>query len=49
MYDKTIKANKKDSNYSFLRDFVVDIFTYIVIVAGILFAKDNIIILSSFC
>ena len=25
MYDKTIKANKKDSNYSFLRDFVVDI------------------------
>lgn len=47
MYDKTIKANKKDSNYSFLRDFVVDIFTYIVIVAGILFAKDNIISMSS--
>lgn len=47
MYDKTIKANKKDSNYSFLRDFVVDAFTYIVIVAGILFAKDNIISMSS--
>ena len=23
MYDKTIRANKKDSNYSFLRDFVI--------------------------
>ena len=47
MYDKTIRANKKDSNYSFLRDFVVDAFTYIVIVAGILFAKNDVISMSS--
>ena len=47
MYDKTIRANKKDSNYSFLRDFVVDAFTYIVIVVGILFAKNDVISMSS--
>ncbi len=47
MYDKTIKANRVDSNYTFLRDFVVDIFTYIVIVLGILFAKNDIISMSS--
>lgn len=42
MYKETIKSNKVDNNYSFLRDFVVDMFTYVVIVLGIIFVKKDI-------
>lgn len=47
MYDKTIRAIKIDSNYVFLRDFVVNVFTYIVIIIGILFVKNNMISMAS--
>lgn len=42
MYKETIKAHKVDNNYSFLRDLVVDLFTYVVIVLGIIFVKNDI-------
>lgn len=46
IYGETIKANKVDSNYAFLRDFVVDMFTYIVIVLAIIFVKKDIMSIS---
>lgn len=46
MYKENIKAHKVDNNYSFLRDFVVDLFTYIVIVLGIIFTKNDIMSMS---
>lgn len=46
IYNDTVKSNKVDSNYTFLRDFVVDLFTFIVIALSIIFLKYDVMTLS---
>ena len=47
--EKTITANNKDAKYMFLRDLTVDIFTCIVVVIAIIFAKKDIYTIKKIC